>query len=98
VALPRTDVSEERIASIMRVTRIGELRTALAVNSNRMKTGRNIVNAVPSSPILVTLMTEAIRSSETSVLIIATPNDIPEDGILYSLRSENFRSYIALTG
>jgi hypothetical protein len=33
VALVRTDVSEERIASIIRVTRIGELGT-LAVTSN----------------------------------------------------------------
>jgi hypothetical protein len=35
VALVRTDVSEESIASIIRVTRIGVLRTALAVTSNR---------------------------------------------------------------
>jgi hypothetical protein len=34
VALVRTDVSEELSASIIRVTRIGELRT-LAVTSNR---------------------------------------------------------------
>jgi hypothetical protein len=32
VALVRTDVSEERGASIIRVTRIGELGTMLAVN------------------------------------------------------------------
>jgi hypothetical protein len=31
----RTDVSEERIASFIRVTRIGELGTTLAVTSNR---------------------------------------------------------------
>jgi hypothetical protein len=35
VDLVRTDVSEERIASIIRVTKIGELRTTLAVTSNR---------------------------------------------------------------
>jgi hypothetical protein len=35
VALVRTDVSEESIASIIRVTRIGELGTTLAVTSNR---------------------------------------------------------------
>jgi hypothetical protein len=34
LALVRTDVSEERIASITRVARIGEIRT-LAVTSNR---------------------------------------------------------------
>jgi hypothetical protein len=35
VVLVRTDVSEERIASIIRVTRIGELGTTLTVTSNR---------------------------------------------------------------
>jgi hypothetical protein len=33
-ALVRTDVSKELIASIFRVTRIGELGTTLAVTSN----------------------------------------------------------------
>jgi hypothetical protein len=40
VALVRTDVSEELIASIMRLTRIGELGTTLTVTSNR-RTFRN---------------------------------------------------------
>jgi hypothetical protein len=35
VALVRTDVSEELSASIIRVTRIGELGITLAVTSNR---------------------------------------------------------------
>jgi hypothetical protein len=35
VALVRTDVSEERNASFIRVTRNGELGTTLAVTSNR---------------------------------------------------------------
>jgi hypothetical protein len=35
VALVRTDVSEELSASFIRVTRIGELETTLAVTSNR---------------------------------------------------------------
>jgi hypothetical protein len=35
VSLVRTDVSEELSTSIIRVTRIGELGTTLAVTSNR---------------------------------------------------------------
>jgi hypothetical protein len=41
VALVRTDVWEELSASIIRVTRIGELGTTLAVNSNRRTLRRN---------------------------------------------------------
>jgi hypothetical protein len=76
VALVRTDVSEELSASFIRVTRIGELGTMLAVTSNR-RLLLVTASVVPSSPIFVTLMKEALSSSETSVLTRATWRNIP---------------------
>jgi hypothetical protein len=70
VALLRTDVSEELCASIIRVTRIGELGTTLAGHSVRQLLVT--ANVVRSSPIFVTLITETLISSETSVLTKAT--------------------------
>jgi hypothetical protein len=65
VALIRTDVSEERIASVIKVTRIGVLGTMLALTSNRnmlhIVFHRSVLqmlvtaNIVPSLPV-VTLM------------------------------------------
>jgi hypothetical protein len=89
VALVRIDVSEELNASVIRVTRIGELGTS-AVTSNRhtiRSTFRLLVtaNVVPSSPILLILMTEALSSSETLVLTRNSP--IPVTLMMEPLRS-----------
>jgi hypothetical protein len=70
----RTDVSEEPSASFIRVTKIDELGTTLAATRNRrtLRSVRRLLIAasvVPSSPILVNLMKEALGSPETSVLI-----------------------------
>jgi hypothetical protein len=83
VALEITDVSEERSASFISVTRTAELES-LAVPSNR-RTLRKI-----------TTMIEAIRSSETLNLIRATRLHIPGDGILHS-RREGIIYYKELT-
>jgi hypothetical protein len=51
-------------------------------------------NVVLSSPILVTLMMEELRSSETSVLKRATRRNIPDGGVFFFdsvYSSENFQ-------
>jgi hypothetical protein len=71
VYLVRTDVLEERIASIIRMKRI---RGRKNISSNLL--------VFPSSLIPTILMMETISFSETSVLTRATRRHIVEEGIV----------------
>jgi hypothetical protein len=77
VAVVGTDVSEERSASSIKVTRMVEL-AMLAATSNWCMM-RKII-----------LMMDALRYSETSVPARATRRNIPEYGILHSHHREDY--------
>jgi hypothetical protein len=71
VALVRTDVSEELRASFIRVTRIDDLGTTLAVTNNRRMLRRNNKRGK-----------KLVWNSELRMQRGATLRNIPEDAIL----------------
>jgi hypothetical protein len=67
VPLVRTDVSEERSASFIRVNRIGELGTTLALTSNRL---RLLGSYIPEDDILQSHRRENLKSYTEIVALI----------------------------
>jgi hypothetical protein len=82
VALVRADVSEEFSAIIIHFVFLRSVRRLLVT-----------ANIVPSSPILVTQMMEALISSETSVLTRATRCTSRKTQFLRVTNLENTKSY-----
>jgi hypothetical protein len=64
-ALVRTDVSEEPSTPFIKVTRIVELGTTLAVNSNRRKLQRNTKPQILHRAMLFILL---VRTSDSAVI------------------------------
>jgi hypothetical protein len=106
VALVRTDVLEEHSASIIRVTRISELGTMLAITSNRrthlvflcsMHWFLVTASVGPISPILVTLMKAALSSSQVFLCsmrrLLVTASVVPISPILVTLMKEALSSH-----
>jgi hypothetical protein len=85
VALVRTDVSEELSASIIRET-TSEQGTTSNVVVLRIVRRLPVTANVASLTILVTLIVEALSSSETSFPTSATRRNIREDSVLLRVK------------
>jgi hypothetical protein len=83
VVFVKTDVSEERVASILRLERISKLGT--------------LIGNVPSSLFLSTLKMEATRSSETSAQRRPNRHNISEDRILQAVNTYVYNTSFSRT-
>jgi hypothetical protein len=76
------------MASSVMLRRVALVRTGVSEELHQGDKNRSVLrlllaaSVVPTSPILVTLMKEALSSSETLVLTTAILRNIPEDTIL----------------
>jgi hypothetical protein len=94
VTVIKEALSSSKTSVLTRATRRNTPEETI-LHSHRRGNLKYYIANVLSSPILVRLMMEAIRSSETSVLTRATWRNTPEEAILHSHRCENLKSYIA---
>jgi hypothetical protein len=82
VVLVRTDVAEERNATIIRVARIGEVGTTLAVSSNRRTLRRN--TSISGRARILRILRSVLR-----LLVTA---DVPSSALLVTLVMKALRS------
>jgi hypothetical protein len=93
VALVKTDIPEERSASIIRVTRIGEPGTTLAVTSNQCTLQRKSVltratqHNIPEDGILHIQCRENLRSYKNRLIY-----DVPETNTYINMLLQTLRS------
>jgi hypothetical protein len=83
VALVRTDVSEELSSSFIRVTRIGELGTTLAVTSNPRTLRRNTLFIYLSRerpPLLASGQSSRLQIQRSRVRLMALPDYLTNSG------------------
>jgi hypothetical protein len=82
------------MASSGMLRRVAPLRTDVSEELSSVRRLLVTAGIVPNSTILVTLMREALSSSETSVLTRrAIRRNIPEDAILHSHCRKKLKSY-----